>query len=269
VSNLVFVSEIVLAERTLYLPSLALSIVVAVSALAARLTVRRWLVVGLAVWIAGACVITVRRNRVWQSTESVFADMLEHHPESVRVIWWLGDRRLRRGDWEEARRLYYRALEIWPYQGQYISEFAVHLLNHGELDEAERMAERAIALAPGYADNWFLLVVIRLRRGDPEGALRAAGRAREAIGPSPLLDWLRADAFEQQGEFAAAASAVEASIDGKGAGATWQDWARLARLRAAAGEVASAVAALDSAARLPDSDTVRLDSLRALFQPSP
>jgi tetratricopeptide (TPR) repeat protein len=269
VSNLVFVAEIVLAERTLYLPSIAVSMIVAVAALAARVRLRRWLVAGLVLWVAGASFVTVRRNAVWRDTETVFADIAERHPESVRAMWWLGDRRLHRGDWEGAKRWYHRSLNVWPYQAQALSEFAVYLTDHGELAEAEAIAERAIELAPEYADNHILLGVIRLRRNDPAGALEAVSRAQGILGEHALFDRLRADAYEQRGEFAEAASALQASFRGMGANLSSGDWLRLARLRAAAGNASAALAALDSAERLPGNDPALLDSLRAVIGHSP
>jgi tetratricopeptide (TPR) repeat protein len=269
VSNLVFVAEIVLAERTLYVPSVAVSIIASLAAVATRPRLRRWVVAGLAIWVAGGSVVTVRRNPAWRNTDTVFQDMLEHHPESVRVLWWLGDRHLQRGDWEGAKQRYYRSLEIWPYQGQYLAELAVHLTDHGELAEAEPIAEQAIAMVPNYLDNHILLGVIRLQRNDPAGVLAAAERAREVVGEHALLHRLRADAYEQLGELGNAASAAEEFIHLKGSDTTWQDWLRLARLHAAAGDTGAALRALTAAENLPGADRAALDSLRALLGRSP
>ncbi len=263
VSNLLVVTEIALAERTLYLPSVAVSILAAVAILAVRAPLRVWLSAGVAFWIAIASFITVTRNPVWRSTDSVFEDLLKLHPESARVLWWLGQRRLHLGDWEGAKQWFYRSLEVWPYQAQYLGEFAVDLKEHGEMAEAERMAERAVALMPRHADNHILLCVIRLQRDDPTGALEAADRASEAVGERELLYWLRADAYERLGEFADAASAAETALRLRGSETAWQNWLRLARLRVASGDTAAALAALETAEELPDTDKAVLDSLRA------
>lgn len=263
VSNLLVVTEITLAERTLYLPSVAVSVLTAVALFAAQARPRVWVGVGLAAWIAGASVITVTRNPVWRSTETVFENLLEHHPESARVLWFLGERRLQVGDWEGAKRWFYRSLEVWPHQAQFLSEFALALKDHGELAEAERMAERAIALRPGYADIHILLCVIRLQRDDPEGALVAAERARQVIGEHRLLYWVRADAYERLGRFAAAASAAETALRLEGSNVTWRDWLRLASLRAAAGDTSAALSALNASAGFEGAERAVLDSLRS------
>jgi len=265
VSNLLVVSEIALAERTLYLPSVGVSVMAAVAVVAARERLRRWVVVGLVLWIGGSSYVTVMRNPVWRDTDTVFAILLKNHPESARVLWWLGERRLNAGDWEGAKPWFYRALEVWPYQAQYLAEFALGLKEHGELAEAERMVEQAVALRPGYADSHILLGVIRLQRNDPEGAIRAADQASEAVGEHPLIYWLRADAYERLGELEAAAAAASAALRIRGADATWQDWLRLARLRAAAGDTTAALEALEASERLQGGDNAQLDSLRSLL----
>ncbi len=265
VSNLIVVTEIALAERTLYLPSVAVSILTAVGTVAARERLRGWLIAGFALWIAGVSFITVTRNPVWRDTDTVFRDLLEQHPESARVLWWLGQRRLHVGDWEGAKQWFYRSLEVWPYQAQFLAEFALDLKGHGELAEAERMAERAVALMPHHADNHILLGVIRLQRGDTRGVLEAADRASDAVGEHRLLYWLRSNAYEQLGEFGAAASAAAAALRLEGSDVTWQDWLRLARLQAAAGDTAAALAALETAEELTDTDEASLDSLRAVI----
>jgi tetratricopeptide (TPR) repeat protein len=185
------------------------------------------------------------------------------------VLWWLGDRHLQRGDWEGAKQRYYRSLEIWPYQGQYLAEFAVHLTDHGELAEAEPIAEQAVALVPNYLDIHILLAVIRLQRNDPAGVLAAAERAREVIGEEALIHRLRADAYGQLGEPDNAASAGEEFIHLKGSDATWQDWLWLARLHVAAGDTSAAFSALAASEELPDSDRAAMDSLRALLGGAP
>lgn len=265
VSNLLVVTEIALAERTLYLPSVAVSILVAVALVAAGDRLRVWLFTGFALWIAGASFMTVKRNPVWRSTETVFEDLLEKHPESARVLWWLGERRQHLGDWEGAKQWFYRSLEVWPYQAQYLAEFAVAFKEHGELAEAERMVERAIPLMPSHADNYVLLCVIRLQRNDPEGVIVAADRGIEAVGEHRLLYWVKADAYAALGEFGDAASAATAALRVEGSDATWQEWFRLARLRAAAGDTIAAVEALKVSERFDNVDQALLDSLRSLL----
>ncbi len=261
VSNLLFVAEIVLAERTFYLPSFAVAVVAALALARARAPTRPWVGVALALWVVGFSVVTVRRNPVWASTETVFENLAEHHPESSRLLWWLGDQQAREGNWEAARGLYRQSLRIWPYHAAYLAEFAVRLNRHDELVEAERVAAGAVALAPDYPDNHSLLAVIRLRRGDASGALAATSHGIERVGRHPVLYSLRADALAALGDPARAAAAQDTFLQLRADASRWQDWFELAELRAAAGDTAGALAALDNAVRAPGVDLGLADSL--------
>lgn len=261
VSNLLFVAEIVLAERTFYLPSFAVAVVAALALARARAPTRSWVGAALALWVVGFSLVTVRRNPVWASTETVFEDLAEHHPESSRLLWWLGDQQVRQGNWEAARELYRRSLRIWPYHAQYLAEFAVQLNQHDELVEAERVAVGAVALAPDYPDHHSLLAVIRLRRGDATGALAATSHGIERVGRHPVLYSLRADALAALGDPARAAAAQDTFVQLRADASRWQDWFELAELRAAAGDTAGALGALDSALRAPGVDLGLADSL--------
>ena len=265
VSNMIVVAEIVLAERTFYLPTVAVSIVVATVMTRIRSPARKWLAFTVGLWVVAFSVVTVRRNPVWDSTESVFADLQEHHPESSRLLWWLGDRRLRIGDWESAREWYRRSLQVWPYYPQHLAEFAVNLNNHGEYAEAEAMAERVLDLVPDYPDYYSLLALIRFRRGDFDGVLEVTAAGRQAVGESPVLYALEADTYAGLGDPERAVQAQTQSLRLRGDGANWREWYRLATLAAAAGDTVVALAALDSLRRLPDADLSVADSLtRAL-----
>lgn len=259
VSNLLFVAEIVLAERTFYLPSFAVSVVAALAL--ARARARAWVGAALALWVAGFSLVTVRRNPVWASTETVFEDLAEHHPESSRLLWWLGDQQAREGNWEAARELYRQSLRIWPYHAQYLAEFAVRLNQHDELVEAERVAAGAVGLAPDYPDHHSLLAVIRLRRGDASGALAATSHGIARVGQHPVLYSLQADALAALGDPARAAAAQDTFLQLRAGAARWQDWFELAELRAAAGDTAGARGALYSALRAPGVDLGLADSL--------
>lgn len=265
VSNLIVVAEIALAERTLYLPSVAISLIVALALARSPARSRRLLVAAAIAWMVGFSAVTVRRNPVWMSTETVFADLQQHHPESARLLWWLGDRRIRMGDWEGAEEWYRRSLEVWPYFGPYLAEFALQLERHGQLEEAETMAARAVQLDPENREYNRLLGLIRFQRGDYHGVVRLVEEAEKKIGADEVLHALEADALAALEDFAGAARAQAASIRLRGARARWQDWFRLARFHAAAGDTAAALADLGRLRGVAGADRSAADSLeRAL-----
>ena len=61
-----------------------------------------------------------------------------------------------------------------------INDEAATLFAAGRLAEARAGFERAVALVPSYSEAWQNLAVVRLRLGEPEGALDAMRRALEA-----------------------------------------------------------------------------------------
>jgi Tfp pilus assembly protein PilF len=244
VSNLIITAEIVLAERTLYLPSVAVSILVALALAKVAPARRKWLVGVLAVWLAGFSVVTVKRNPVWYNTDTMFEDLRQKHPESVRLLYSLGLEYVRRGEWEQARRYFSMWLEIWPYHAPWLGNYAAALAGHGDFEKADSMITLAIRVRPNVLALHRLRAFMLLDGGNPERALRAIDQAIAVVGEHPDLQGLRAEIFERLGEFRAAVRAQEAALQGWEDEATWHGWFRLARLRAAAGDTAAALDAL-------------------------
>lgn len=259
VSNLLITAEIVLAERTLYLPSIAVSIVAAMALARIGARGRRWVAVALILWIVGFSVGTVRRNPVWYSTETVFDDIRRKHPESSRMLWILGHRFRNAGYWEEAKKWFERSLEIWPYHAPYQADYAVMLERQNELEEADRRASLAVELEPGYRHFHRLRALIRMREGDMEAVLEAVDEGLRAVGPDAVLYSLQADAYSNLGDLGRAVSAQEKVIR-DAEREDWGSWFRLAHFRAAAGDTAAALAALRAARAAPDANTALTDS---------
>ncbi|MFC1574916.1 hypothetical protein ACFL3Z_02430, partial [Gemmatimonadota bacterium] len=117
VSNLFFSTGVLLAERTLYLPSLALSLVVAglaPSVLALARPLRQVvLVIALAVSL-GFLLRTVDRNPAWMSTFVVHQTLNEEHPESWRAVRGRARGLQRIGDAEAAGEAWDLAVSLAP-----------------------------------------------------------------------------------------------------------------------------------------------------------
>ena len=259
VSNLLFTAETVLGERRLYLTSVALSIVVALMLARASGARRRWLAVVVGAWVVVFSVVTVRRNPVWNSTDTVFADLLRTHPESSRVLFGLGLRHHELGHYEDAREWLRRSLAVWPWYAPYHAKYAMVLIEQGELAEAAEQARTATELEPDVLDYHKLLALVFLMDEKPGAALAAIERALELAEPDASLYTQQADAYAGVGDFGAAARAQEAAIE---AGREdWTAWLRLARFRAAAGDTVRAREALRAARQAPGADPAHVDSL--------
>ncbi|NIR44544.1 MAG: hypothetical protein GWN99_09645 [Gemmatimonadetes bacterium] len=260
VSNLLFTAETVLGERRVYLTSVAVSIPVGLMIARSAAVRRRWLTVAVGVWAVLFAVVTVRRNPVWESTDSVFASLLTTHPESSRALFALGLRHHELGNEEEAREWLSRSLEIWPWYAPYQVRYALVLIEQGELARAEKRAWSAIELDPYRLDHHKLLVSILLMDGRPEEAIAKIRHALLYASPDASLYTQLADARAAVGDAAGAAraqrSAIEAGRDDAGA------WLRLAGFRAAAGDTAAALSALDSVG----GDRTVADSLAAVWE---
>ena len=147
VSNALFPIGTIMAERLLYLPSVALCFAVGlmanagVSRSAPRLA--RAIVVFLLCSVTAAHVwLVVRRNRDWASDETLFAETVRTSPRSAKARFNYGSA----------------------------------LLEAGRPESAEEMLQSSIALAPAYPEAHNLLGTIRLARGE----VGAAGKAFEA-----------------------------------------------------------------------------------------
>lgn len=142
VSNLLFPVGIWLAERTLYLPSVGVSIVVAggLTALARSGDRKRtrvaWSLILVA--IAAGSWKSWTRNPVWFDSESVVRNLLDEHPESYRAQWWLAGQLIDASRLEEGLRWYRSAVQLNPNQALVVLDFARALILAGDFEDAER-----------------------------------------------------------------------------------------------------------------------------------
>jgi tetratricopeptide (TPR) repeat protein len=265
VSNMIITAEIVLAERTLYLSSLAFSIILALMVARARPAPRRWLVAAILLWVAGFSVVTVRRNPVWYSTDTVFEDLRRKHPESVRLLMGVATQLERRGEWETARVWYYRAMEIWPYHGSYNVEFAFRLYRHGEYEEAAELVARAIGYRPTERTWHRFFVAILVRLEDWDAVLEAVRDARQNVAPEEFFDRMEAKALAGLERFDEAVAAQQSAVRKLGEDATWETRLDLAQLWILAGDTAAALAEVTRAREAAGAPPALADSLARVW----
>lgn len=208
-ANVAVRTEVLLAERTLYLPSLGA--VVALAALWALLPARRatWYATALFLVLLGAR--TIERNTMWRDNDEFFARLARETPESYRRYWRHGAWEFRRGNAALGERLYRQALAIQPLDVSLMDELGTWYLRYGQHRPADQLltmvlridsarygsAQRAIiarteggltdsavALARWSASRWpdragVLMAAMR--------ALHAGGHAAEAAALAPAL----------------------------------------------------------------------------------
>lgn len=257
-SNLFFPAGIVLAERTLYLPSVGLALLVAsgADAIIARAGARR---AGL---LLAACAVpllarTVTRIPDWRSTRDLVVTALIAHPESYKIHQSAARVYLRLGLPRQGLAEYGVAAEIFPLDHYLLTEIGSAMLEAGDLRRAHRYLEQAEQLDSNYTLTQQLLAQAYLRMDSPAVALI---HARKAVlgGPdkSEAARMLAASYLALR--MPDSALAVWPAFLGRG-GSRFDRWLLGSVTLATIGQGQAALTALDSAvANLPrDSIAVR------------
>ncbi|MBX6362737.1 MAG: hypothetical protein IRZ00_02615 [Gemmatimonadetes bacterium] len=174
VSNLLFPTGIFVAERTLYVPSVALSIGVAgLTALALRAPWGAdWRVLAAAATplMLVLAVRSVVREPEWRDTATIFAALDRDAPEAFRVQWDLARRARRAGNKVDAAAHFARALELWPNRLALVVEAGQNAVELGWRDYAASLAAMAQARWP--RDPSVRRLVAAVARGRAERPLR-------------------------------------------------------------------------------------------------
>ncbi len=248
VSNLLFPTGVLLAERTLYLPSAGIAFVAAgvVSWTAReRRTSLVVLLVGAGVLCSAFMVRTVLRNPSWMSTFTMLTTLGEEHPESVLAIRARAQGLDAVGESEEAAGYYLSALDLAPEGYGLLVEVAQF---HGRGErwvEAEALLVRAIRLFPTQAVAWRLLSEQRLIQDRGREAHAVALEGLSIVGSDGDLWQLVSESYVAKGDYAAAVRARWASFGV--ADENSQDWRRMAELMELAGRSEEAGAAVQHA----------------------
>jgi len=256
VSNLVMPIGVLLAERVLYLPSVAVAFIAAFAwpALVERTARRRWLAPALAALVIVAFgARSFIRNADWKSTHTVWEALVRDRPESYRSQWINALYASERGD--EATALAYKeiAYRIWPDDPALLNEIAAAYLANGQPQRAIPLLERALEIADYLEQTPARIAYAYLGLRRYEDALEATLHStRVGFDPVTTLT-LRAQAYEglQRHDWAAGTWRVVAS---RRAGRLWTTWAMLARSLARLGDSTAGLAAADTAIRLTPDD---------------
>ncbi len=254
VANLLFPVGTLVAERTLYLPSVGVSL--ALAGALARLPlplpparIRALAAGGLVVGVAFLW-RTVTRNESWVSTATVVATLSRDHPESYGAISALAAALSRAGRGREAAEAYERALALAPglYGLSVATADAESRAGHG--DRAEALLRRAVTLRPDQPQAYRLLGGSLLRDGRGREAYGVALQGLARVGPDAPLWALVSEAYVMKGDLEASIRARQAAL-GVDPGSA-PGWLRLAEILDAAGWPERAAEARARAHRLEE-----------------
>ena len=250
VSHLLFPTGVLLAERTLYLPSVAVALLVAATWHACR--DRPWLRGRVApllavVVVAALFVRTVERNPSWMSTFTMLETLVKEHPESSLALRTVGASNARIGDLVAADEAYEAAARMAPRNYSVLTEVGHH---HGERErweDGERLLSQAVAVAPDRAAAYRLLAGQLIRQARYRDAHRLALEGLRRAGSDRELWSLVSETYIAKGDFDAALRAREAAIAQDPGSA--HDLGRLADIHDLRGDVEAATMARRAAER--------------------
>jgi Tfp pilus assembly protein PilF len=251
VSHLLFSAGVLLAERTLYLPSAGLALAVAgltPIVLRSRPGLRTALLAGAAVVGVAFMVKTVLRNPAWISTWIVLDTLNEDHPESFRAFRARAIGLDHVGEEDAAGEAYLTAASLAPNHHGILVEAGHFFGRIGDWSRGEELLRRALEVAPDQHNAYRALTGQLLRQGRGREAHRVALRGLARAGPDSDLWALLSESYILKGDLPAAIRARHAAL-GQDPDAPHQ-WSRLADLLVATGDHVGAAAALERAETL-------------------
>lgn len=243
----------VIFEHRVYLPSFGFSLIAAFfilkgTDLLERIAPKRmtWGHVAGVITVVLLCSMvfaSARRNMVWQSKISLWADVVAKSPhkpraymnygqalsekgfyrESIEVlrrglqckddgsVQWselyreLGVSYYKAGDLEEAIKAYRNGRHYAPKDPTLLNNLSIALYDRGEYDQAQMFAEMAVQSNPVFPDVYNTMGNIHFRRGEYEKALNFFMRGKELNPDVPLTYWNLGLAFEHLGDLPSAA----------------------------------------------------------------
>lgn len=187
VANILVPTGVLLAERTLYLPSVGA--VLALGWLAERLALRapRAAAVAVAVLALAGAARTVTRNPVWRNNDAFFPRLVQDARGSFRAEWVAAALSSYRGDARGSEWHFRNALRIYPLGGALWADLARLMNSEGKFEEAARYYWTAWTLNPSEAWHAESAVHNDIKAGAVERAESRLAEARRAIGDGPDL----------------------------------------------------------------------------------
>ncbi|MEX2282875.1 MAG: hypothetical protein WEE89_10380 [Gemmatimonadota bacterium] len=267
VSNLLFPIGVVLAERTLYTPSVAVAAVVAYAwqHLQPRWTPqrRRLGYAGLILVVGLLSFRTVIRNPEWKNTDTILTTMIREHPESYRSAWLVADRYWRLGDLNRSAFYWEAAMRLWPRDSQLMGEFAYFNISVQNWRRAIELLEQSRAMHPWVPRTHEMLAFSYISVSRYEDAHRAAQEAIRFGGYRGEMLAVIAKVYEERGRLAEAAGAWRAATHEKGT-KLWVYRAMEARALARYGDEPAALASADTARSLHARDSIAVRTISDL-----
>ena len=265
VSGLLFSTDFLLAERVLYLPSVAVALVAAGLLGALRRGVaREAATVALAALVVAGGVRTWTHNPVWRSTDTVLDHLVRTHPENFRSRWLQATWLQQDGRHDDALDHLALALRLAPGHFNIRRHYGDLLEQRGDLRAAAAQYDTARAIRPGNSLATIRYLQILLRAEEFTRAATEGTALLPTFPSSPVIHHLVAQALTRLGRWDDARRIRVGLLTVDKPENRWAHWVNIAALDLAARDSAAAGAALDSAhahvtpgAVVPDFRTLR------------
>lgn len=240
-SNIFVATGQILSERTLYVPSIGVAMIIGLTLQAVwsvSTTVIRERAVRIGVIALAACVVTVlalrtvRSSQVWRNHNTLFTQMIAADTAGYRGYWLSALDARRRGDTTEALALFGRAYSNYPRDPGLLMDYSISLFERHEYARAASIASRLMEWSQLRAHpTWAPLYLDALGRAYGADSVIAAGRRLMAEAPSAKTALFVGSAHEVRGDFAAAIRSYRAGLQLAPADSTLRD--RLAKAQRA------------------------------------
>jgi hypothetical protein len=175
VSNIV-PTEVLIAERTLYLPSWGF-LVAATGAASLVPWPRRAVVATVVLLVTLGAVRSLARADVWRDDGRWFAALERDAPRSYRTLWLQGNDAFRAGRWGTGERLLRAASVAAPGIPGPLEDLAAYYARAGLWPQATALFRRVIELNPRRSHAWQELTEALVASGDSGRAAATATRA--------------------------------------------------------------------------------------------
>ena len=193
VSNLIVPSGVLLAERSMYLPSVG---IVLMAGWIVERTIVRWsraTAAVLAVVLALGVTRTVTRAQVWRDANTFYINLVQDARGSFRSEWTAGMMWYELGDREQGERLLWKAINTYPLFSNVYSDLGNRLQEDGRWLEAARVFGAAFRIDSTRVGDAASAVVNYLRADMIDTAQVIADRARSIDPHHPRVFLAMAD----------------------------------------------------------------------------
>ncbi len=185
ISNLVYKTGTIMAERLMYLPTIGIVILVSyVGSLVIRYfpRIRVLVLIFLALLVSTYAGIAVARNRVWQNQESLSVDAYAKSPNSVIAKLGMAQVLVAHQRPDTAETLLKEAEDLSTENVEVLNLHGVIAWSRKDYSKAIDYFERVLTLRPSYADSLVNLSRVYYQLGNEQQALRYIKQLHDVFG---------------------------------------------------------------------------------------